>query len=93
VRASGQPVLTSGGVQLGEELFQASGGRAWLTRNSHLTGTVIDRVSGLDNAWLTSGHYRTGILMAPATAQMITRWITASNPPPEAGPWSSTRFG
>ncbi len=25
---------------------------------------VIDRVAGLDNAWLTSGHFRTGILMA-----------------------------
>jgi glycine/D-amino acid oxidase-like deaminating enzyme len=33
---------------------------------------VIDRVPGLDNAWLTSGHYRTGILMAPVTAQIIT---------------------
>jgi glycine oxidase len=54
---------------------------------------VIDRVPGLDNAWLTSGHYRTGILMAPVTAQIISRWISASNPPPEAGPWSSTRFG
>ncbi len=53
---------------------------------------VIDRVAGLDNAWLTCGHYRTGILMAPVTAQMITRWITASKPPPEAAHWSSTRF-
>jgi glycine oxidase len=53
---------------------------------------VIDRVPGLDNAWLTSGHFRTGILMAPATAQMITRWISAGQPPPEAAPWSRGRF-
>jgi len=36
------------------------------------------------------GIYRTGILMA--TAQMITRWISASQPPPEAATWSSARF-
>jgi glycine oxidase len=53
---------------------------------------VIDRVPGLDNAWLTSGHYRTGILMAPVTAQIITRWITADQPPPEAADWSAARF-
>ena len=54
---------------------------------------VIDRVAGLDNAWLTSGHFRTGILMAPATAQIITGWIASGQPPPEAAAWSSARFG
>jgi glycine oxidase len=53
---------------------------------------VIDRVPGLDNAWLTSGHYRTGILMAPITAQVIARWIAEDQPPAEAAAWSSSRF-
>jgi glycine/D-amino acid oxidase-like deaminating enzyme len=53
---------------------------------------VIDQVPGLDNAWLTSGHFRTGILMAPVTARMIARWISASQPPPEAVAWSGARF-
>jgi glycine/D-amino acid oxidase-like deaminating enzyme len=53
---------------------------------------VIDRVPGLDNAWLTSGHFRTGILMAPVTARTIARWISADEPPPEADAWSSDRF-
>ena len=53
---------------------------------------VIDQLPGLDNAWLTSGHFRTGILMAPITAQMITRWISAGRPPPEVAPWNSARF-
>jgi glycine oxidase len=53
---------------------------------------VIDRLPGLDNAWVTSGHFRTGILMAPVTAQMITRWISAGRPPPEAAPWAGARF-
>jgi glycine oxidase len=54
---------------------------------------VIDRVPGLRNAWLTSGHFRTGILNAPATGMAITRWIDADKPPPEAGAWSARRFG
>jgi glycine/D-amino acid oxidase-like deaminating enzyme len=46
----------------------------------------------LDNTWLTTGHFRTGILMAPVTAQMIARWISASQPPPDAAAWSTARF-
>src|SRR6516225_1999625 len=53
---------------------------------------VIDKVPGLDNAWLTSGHFRTGILMAPVTAVTLTRWISAGEPPDEAAAWSIDRF-
>ncbi len=53
---------------------------------------VIDRVPGIGNAWLTSGHFRSGILMAPVTARAIARWISAGEPPDEAPAWSSTRF-
>ncbi|HTA07749.1 MAG TPA: FAD-binding oxidoreductase [Streptosporangiaceae bacterium] len=53
---------------------------------------VIDMVPGLDNAWLTSGHFRTGILNAPVTAAVLSRWIAAGLPPVEARTWSATRF-
>jgi glycine/D-amino acid oxidase-like deaminating enzyme len=53
---------------------------------------VIDRVPGLSNAWLTSGHFRTGILNAPATAAVLARWISAGQPPEEPATWSATRF-
>jgi glycine oxidase len=53
---------------------------------------VIDRIPGVSNAWLTSGHYRTGILLAPVTAQALTRWIGSDQPPAEAAAWSSERF-
>ena len=53
---------------------------------------VIDMVPGLANAWLTSGHFRTGILNAPVTAAVLSRWIAAGEPPVEAGTWSATRF-
>ncbi|MGH3154989.1 MAG: NAD(P)/FAD-dependent oxidoreductase, partial [Streptosporangiaceae bacterium] len=48
---------------------------------------VIDRVPGLTNAWLTSGHYRTGILMAPATADALAGWIATGRPRPNLEPW------
>jgi len=53
---------------------------------------VIDKVPGLTNAWLTSGHFRTGILNAPSTAAVLSRWISADVPPVEARTWSATRF-
>jgi glycine oxidase len=53
---------------------------------------VIDRVPGLSNAWLTSGHFRTGILNAPATATVLARWISSGEEPAEPGSWSASRF-
>jgi glycine oxidase len=53
---------------------------------------VVDRMPGVSNAWLTSGHFRSGILMAPVTARVITRWISAGEPPAVAPALSSTRF-
>ena len=53
---------------------------------------VIDQVPGLANAWLTSGHFRTGILNAPATAAVLARWISGGQPPAESGTWSAGRF-
>lgn len=47
---------------------------------------VIDHVPGLGNAWLTSGHYRTGILMGPATGAALAGWITTARPPALAVP-------
>jgi glycine oxidase len=53
---------------------------------------VIDKVPGIGNAWLTSGHFRTGILNAPVTAAVLAHWISAGEPPAEAHTWSATRF-
>jgi glycine oxidase len=53
---------------------------------------VIDRVPGLENAWLTSGHFRTGILNAPVTAAVLARWIGHGEPPAEPATWAADRF-
>jgi glycine oxidase len=53
---------------------------------------VIDRVPGLHNAWVSSGHYRTGILMGPATGAALAQWISTGERPAEAEPWTIQRF-
>jgi len=41
---------------------------------------------------MTSGHFRTGILNAPATAAVLARWIASDEQPAEQGTWSASRF-
>jgi glycine oxidase len=53
---------------------------------------IIDRVPGLTNAWLTSGHYRTGILMAPGTADALARWIQWGAAPDEVRLFGADRL-
>ena len=54
---------------------------------------VVDRVPRLANAWMTSGHFRTGILMAPATGRALARWIESGDQPDEVGGLGLERFG
>jgi glycine oxidase len=42
---------------------------------------VIDRVPGLANAWVTSGHFSSGILNAPATGHALAEWIAGGQQP------------
>jgi glycine oxidase len=53
---------------------------------------VIDRVSGLENAWVTCGHFRTGILMAAATGDALARWIGTGDRPEGVAPFALARF-
>jgi glycine/D-amino acid oxidase-like deaminating enzyme len=53
---------------------------------------VIDRLPGLDNAWLTSGHYKTGILAAPATAAALADWIASDEADPSLAAFGLARL-
>ena len=53
---------------------------------------LLDRVPGLENGWLTSGHYRTGILMAPITARLVSQWICDGKAPADASPLAMRRW-
>jgi glycine oxidase len=54
---------------------------------------VIDRVPGLVNTWITCGHFRTGILMAPATGDLLAEWIADDESPEQAHPFRIQRPG
>jgi glycine/D-amino acid oxidase-like deaminating enzyme len=54
---------------------------------------VIDRVPGTENAWVTCGHFRTGILMAAGTGDALARWIATGDRPDGVGPFGLARFG
>jgi glycine oxidase len=53
---------------------------------------VIDRVPGLSNAWLSSGHYKTGILLAPGTGQALAEWIRSGDRPRQVTGLGVDRF-
>jgi glycine oxidase len=54
---------------------------------------VVDRVPGFGNAWITCGHFRTGILMAAATGDVLARWIATDRRPEGVAPFGLERFG
>ncbi len=53
---------------------------------------VIDRVPGLDNAWVSAGHDGTGLLMAPATGRALATWIATSRRPQVVASFGLSRF-
>jgi glycine oxidase len=53
---------------------------------------VIDRVPGLDNAWVSAGHDGDGLLMAPATGQALASWIATSRQPQAVAAFGLSRF-
>lgn len=68
--------------------------RAWVCfRPTHPDQLpVVDRVPGLSNAWVTSGHYRTGIVVAPAVGEALAGWIGSGRPPAGLDFFTATRF-
>jgi glycine/D-amino acid oxidase-like deaminating enzyme len=54
---------------------------------------VIDRAPGLDNAWLSVGHFRTGILLAPGAGETVASWIATGHRPDGLSAFVVGRFG
>jgi glycine/D-amino acid oxidase-like deaminating enzyme len=68
--------------------------RAWCGRRPMTPDglPIIDRAAGFDNLFLACGHYRNGILLAPATGKLLSEWILSDTPAPELAPFRITRF-
>ncbi|MGF1459469.1 MAG: NAD(P)/FAD-dependent oxidoreductase [Leptolyngbyaceae cyanobacterium] len=41
---------------------------------------VIQALTGISNALVATGHYRNGVLLAPATAQIVGNWMMGDRP-------------
>jgi glycine/D-amino acid oxidase-like deaminating enzyme len=54
---------------------------------------VIDRVPGIDNAWVSTGHDGTGLLLAPATGHAMATWIATGKRPEQVASFGLSRFG
>ena len=49
--------------------------------------------SDIDNVYLATGHFRNGILLAPITAELLSRCIVeGGSMPPEISPFAAARF-
>lgn len=42
---------------------------------------VVDRLPGTDNAWVVSGLFKTGVLMAPVIGELVAEWIGSGSQP------------
>jgi glycine/D-amino acid oxidase-like deaminating enzyme len=68
--------------------------RAWCGRRPATPDglPVIDRAAGFDNLFLACGHYRNGVLLAPATGKLLSEWILNGTPAAELAPFRADRF-
>src|SRR5262245_19835380 len=76
------------------QLRDVSFPRAWCGRRPTTPDglPIIDRAAGFDNLFLACGHYRNGVLLAPATGKLLGEWILSGSPAPELAPFASSRF-
>lgn len=52
---------------------------------------LLGPIPGCDHQFIATGHYRNGILLAPATARVMADLITGESPPVDLSPFSPLR--
>jgi glycine oxidase len=86
--------LNARAVKVVPVLAQAEFIESW----SGLRPATLDELPILGSAprqpryFLATGHYRNGILLAPATAQVMAQLLTGETPAVDLHPYSPTRF-
>ena len=53
---------------------------------------IMGPLPGWENVWVSTGHFRNGILQAAASGQLVAKGILAGRPAPELAPFSPARF-
>ncbi|MSR58400.1 MAG: FAD-binding oxidoreductase [Planctomycetaceae bacterium] len=53
---------------------------------------IIDRAGSLENLWLACGHFKNGVLLAPATGKSMAEWLTSGTRPDCLAPFGAGRF-
>jgi glycine oxidase len=93
VTAAGIAGILSAAIELVPELAGAAIEETWSGLRpdtpDHLPLIGPGEIEGL---WLATGHYRNGILLAPATAQILADWILQGKPHFDVTPFSPQRF-
>jgi glycine oxidase len=93
VTAAGIVGILSAAIELIPELAGAAIEETWSGLRpdtpDHLPLVGPTEIEGL---WLATGHYRNGILLAPATAQILRNWILQGKPDFNVEAYSPRRF-
>jgi glycine oxidase len=62
-------------------------------RPASIDGLPLIGPSGIAGLWMAAGHFRNGILLAPATATMIASMIAGTSDARETSPFDPRRLG
>src|ERR1700719_4643084 len=94
VTAGGMQKIIIAALQLAPALGDAQIEETWAgLRPDALDHLPIIGPTDLDGLLIATGHFRSGILLAPITAQLIREWITTQNVSQDSTRFSPMRFG
>jgi glycine oxidase len=86
--------LRRGAVELIPGLRDAHQRRAWagLRPGSPDGMPIMGKLPGWQNVWVSTGHFRNGILLAPISGQLVARSIVAGQPDAQLVTFDPARF-
>ncbi len=79
--AAALETVWQGAITLCPDLAKATVLKTWSglrPRPVNRPAPIVEPLAGYDNVFLATGHYRNGILLAPATAQLVRSALTAA---------------
>ena len=91
---AGQTQLRRGAGALVPELASAKVFRSWAgLRPASPDGMpIMGKIPGWDNVWVSTGHFRNGILLAPISGLLMAKSILARKPEAQLVTFDPSRF-